>query len=79
MKIKTSGKIIINYGLKDFKEISLPFQYGYDEQYLYESFKEIKEKLKINTKLFHLYQYCKENNIILRYNKQINCLKKELK
>ena len=73
-----SVEIIINFGLKNVKILKLPFQYGYGEHYEYESFNEIKKVFEIETEHHHLYQYCKENNIILRTNKQENCLKRDL-
>ena len=73
-----SAEIVLNFGLKDFKIIKLPFQYGYGDQYEYESFKEIKEVLNLKTDTNALWRYCKENKIILRNNKQENCLKRDL-
>ena len=69
--------ITLNYGLKDFVIIEIPFQYGYGSQYEHESFTAIKEELKLNTDIKTLWRYCDENNIILRSNKE-NCLKREL-
>ena len=73
-----SGEININYGLKNSKTILMPFQYGYGDHYIYMSFKKIKEEFNINFEGNYLYKYCRENNILLRYNKVENCLKKEL-
>jgi len=72
-----AGEIFLNYGLKNVKCIFMPFQYGYGEHYQDEGFKAICEELKIKTDL-RLYRYCEENNIILRTNKEENCLKKDL-
>jgi hypothetical protein len=73
-----SGEVILNFGLEDQKVLSLPFQYGYGDHFVEMGFKAIqKEVLGFEVKGF-LYQYCKENNIILRTNKKENCLKREL-
>ena len=37
-----SSKVILNYGMNDEKLIELPFQYGYEEAYLFESLQEVK-------------------------------------
>ena len=71
-------EIIINYKMKDEKLIKLPFQYGYDSQYEYESFKAIIEELNLKTEEKHLYQFCRLRNIVLRSDIQKNCLKREL-
>ena len=73
-----SAEIVLNFGLKDVKTIKLPFQYGYGEQYEYASFEELKKVLNIKTDIKVLWRYCEENKIILRTNKQENCLKRDL-
>jgi len=72
-----SCEIILNYGLDDVRVLECPFQYGYGEHYLDMGFKEICETFGIKTDLRY-WRYCEENKIILRYNKQENCLKREL-
>ncbi len=71
--------ININYKLKDEVILKIPFTYGYDEQYLYDSLGKIREFLNIKRDHKPLWLFCEENNIILRYDKKENCLKKELK
>lgn len=66
-----SGIITIDYGMPTEKQFKMPFQYGYEEQYIYEAAKV----LGIDDPLW---RYCKENNITLKTNKQTNCKKKEL-
>ena len=73
-----SAILHLNYGLKDVMVIKLPFQYGYDNHYEEQAFKEIKQILNLNKRLCGLSRFCRENNIILRSNKKENCLKKEL-
>ena len=72
-----STEIILNYCLDDQRILECAFQYGYGEHYIFESFKEICETFGIKTDLA-CWNYCKQNNIILRTNKQENCLKREL-
>jgi len=74
-----SCEIVINYRLKDQVTLKLPFQYGYGEQYEYEALKKIKEELKIKSDIASMWRFCDENKIVLRSNKQENCLKKDLK
>ena len=79
-----SAVIILNYGMKDKKELKLPFQYGYGEHYIdmanqlliKEGFREGERGKYGNYP--SLWQYCEDNNIILRTSKQENCKKKEL-
>lgn len=73
-----SAVVDINYKLKDWVCLKLPFQYGYGEHYKDMAFEEIKKELGIKTDL-RLWRYCDDNNIILRCNKKENCLKRELK
>ncbi len=79
-----AAKVVLNFGLKDAKEITLPFQYGYGSHYIDQSKLEIEKQGFI--KLDHsangsspaLWRYCEENKIILRYTKHENCKKREL-
>ena len=73
-----SAIITLNYKLDDEKILNLPFQYGYGEQYEHETFNEIIKVLDLKTEIKVLWKYCEENKIILRSNKQKNCLKREL-
>ena len=74
--------ITINYGLKNEKQIKLPFQYGYGDHYRHQAFKKIKRELNCfkaidnNTSYWRAYE---KYNIIARHTMQENCLKRELK
>jgi len=75
-----AGRVIVNYGMPDEKSFILPFQYGYDNQYIHESGRELNKQgyLPGFSEYGVLWRYCKENNIILRYNKVDKCKKSEL-
>ena len=72
-----SAKIVVNFGLSNEQNLFLPRQYGYGETYKYECFKKVCEAYNIETKESYS-NFCRMNDIILRYNKRENCLKKEL-
>ena len=80
-----SATIILNYGMKDEKEVILPFQYGYGDHYIDMANQElIKQGYREGQRHENgsypvLWRYCKENNIILRTTKHENCKKRELK
>ena len=73
-----SAVVIINYGLKNAKEINLPFQYGYGEHYQSVTLQEIKKEFKGLIEGGALWSFCNNNKIILRANKKENCLKRDL-
>lgn len=75
-----SGTVTINYGAKTEKTLIMPFQYGYGDHYQQMAFKLLQaEKIIKNIdKMTSLWRYCRENNIILRTNKQENCKKRDL-
>jgi hypothetical protein len=79
-----SAVISLNYGMKTQQDYSIPFQYGYGEHYI-----DMANKFLIEGKIIigkrhdngsypALWQYCKDNKIILRTSKKENCLKREL-
>tara|TARA_R100000231_G_scaffold9065_1_gene11625 strand:+ start:366 stop:683 length:318 start_codon:yes stop_codon:yes gene_type:complete len=77
-----SSRVTLNYGMNNQEIIKVPFQYGYGDQYLYESLREV-QKLFPKSKWFKenllgKYQIQKECKIIIRNFIQKNCLKKEL-
>mgnify|MGYP003153510370 CR=1 FL=1 len=77
-----SSDVTLNYGMSNQKTIKLPFQYGYGEQYIYESLKAI-QKLFPKSKWFKenllgIYQIQDEYKIIIRNSIKTNCLKREL-
>ena len=74
-----SGTVTVNFGMKDQKEFVMPAQYGYEDQYLHEAKCRLVEHNVISSDWTRaLWSYCKENGIILRYNKQTGCLKREV-
>ena len=74
-----AGTVTINFGMKSEKRFIMPFQYGYGEHYTTMAGKLLQDKGIISTDdRKTLRQYCKENDIILRTNKQTGCRKREL-
>lgn len=75
-----AGTVTVNYGLKTAQTFNLPFQYGYGEHYTDMAQDLLAEKKIISCNAYKrpLSIYCRENNIILRANKQTGCKKKEL-
>lgn len=60
----------------------IPFKYGYGEAYLYEAIKELQKNNIIPSSIkttYELNNYCKDNDIVLYYEIQRKCLKRELK
>ena len=74
-----SAVITLNHGLKDSKDIKLPFQYGYGDQYQFEALKEIKKQFKGMVEGGSLWSYCNNNHIILKAVMDENCLQREVK
>jgi hypothetical protein len=79
-----SAKVTINYGTEQVKEFDLPFQYGYGDHYIDMVNQLLIKEGLVNSKRHDngsypaLWQYCRENKIILRTNKQENCRKRDL-
>lgn len=71
--------VVLDYGTETEKEIYLPMQYGYGEQYEAEVVKELKRLGYLDGCNTWLREYCKDNGIILRVDHRKNCLKRELK
>lgn len=64
------------------KTLFIPFTYGYDETYLYKAIDLLKKGNYLPTTIQNfraLKNYCNDNNIVLSYGIQRNCLKRELK
>lgn len=79
-----SAVITLDYGMPTVKEYVMPFQYGYGyhyvdmaNSYLVDN-KIISGERNSNGSYTPLWQYCLDNNIVLRTNKKENCLKREL-
>ena len=70
-----AGYVTINYGQPDAIKINMPFQYGYGDSYQYAAMSMLKEKGYTDARYM---QDLREQNIILRYNIQRGCKKREL-
>lgn len=74
-----SSRITINYGMADQTLITTPFQYGYGDFYMQAASQAIKERFNHEAKGYiPLWQFCQDNGIVLRYQKQERCLKREV-
>lgn len=73
-----SALIVINYGMKTAKSISLPFQYGYGNHYEDMAFKALQEQKIIPKGESSYSRYYEENRIVYRNAKHENCLKREV-
>ena len=70
-----ASKIIVNKSLKNEKRYVLPFQYGYENVYEQKAIELLKKNGLIKeTSVFKL----KNEGVIIRSQKQRNCLKKEV-
>lgn len=76
-----AGEVVTDYGTTKQKVYKMPFQYGYGDAFRYQGFKTLEKEglIKEDLKFKSIWQYCEDNNIILRSSIQRNCLKKELK
>jgi len=70
-----AGYVTINYGLPNAITLNMPFQYGYGDSYQYAAMSLLKEKGFTEAKYMH---ELRELNIIVRYNIQRGCKKREL-
>lgn len=75
-----SAIIVVNYGTAEAKELKLPFQYGYGEQYVHEAKLALVKNGLIpeNDERNPLWRYCEERGIILSRNNQHGCLKRDV-
>ena len=76
-----SAQATINFGMPDEKTVYIPFQYGYGDHYKTVAFEQLQNDgiLPNDTTIYSPWRYCEENNIILRYSKQENCLQRDVK
>lgn len=75
-----SALVTLDFGLPTQKEIKVPFQYGYGEQYITETKHQLQtDKVLPEGTIYNLNEWCRENNIILRHSIKRKCLKRELK
>jgi hypothetical protein len=73
-----NANIYLNYDSPNRVKIHIPFEYGYNSQYIYRATNKLIELNYINTEQ-PLWQYCRDNNITLRTNKQEGFKQRELK
>ncbi len=77
-----SARIVVNHRMKSEKTFTIPFQYGYGDQYQFESMKELVKKgvLPEAEKIFELapWRYEQNTGVVIRCNKIENCKKKDL-
>ena len=74
-----AGSVTVNFGMKTQKSYNIPFQYGYGSQYEHEAGMVLNNNNVIKLDQYTmLWQYCKDNNIILRCNLKENCKKRDL-
>ena len=77
-----SGTIHVNYLDGEQRIFFMPFQYGYGDYYLQETYKRLNEHNVISggfAEFTTLRKYCNENNIELNAIIQKDCKKSELK
>lgn len=80
-----AGTVTVNYGTPSAREYKMPFQYGYGDQYKHAAFDvleengEIKREAYANGSKTPIWQYCEDNNIVIRTTKHQNCKKSTLK
>ena len=73
-----SCNITINFGMKNQKNLFIPFQYGYSDHYKYVAYNELKNLKLIKTDVETPFKYYSDNKIIVREHIQRGCLKREL-
>lgn len=73
------GIVTVNYGMPDAKQLNMPFQYGYGEQFVSEATNVLLENgLILIDNRTSLWSYCDENKIILRTSKHTNQRKRDV-
>lgn len=74
-----SALITIDFGMDSEKSIKIPFQYGYDNQYLCASLNELRTLGFIDIDNFTpLYRYCNDKGIVFNSSKLNKCLKRDV-
>jgi len=76
-----SALVTIDLGLETEKKVYIPFQYGYDSAFEYESMHQLQTAglLPNSDTIYSPSRYCSENGIQLRTSKQEGCRKAEVK
>lgn len=66
-----STRTTINFGMKSAKEIKAPYENGYESFYMQQAAEALEKAgiIKLGDRR-QLWQYCSENNIILRHSIQ---------
>jgi len=72
-----SAVIVLNFGMPDAETVKVPFRYGYGNFYMQAAAEALRPRLdtKENTPLWRT---CEEKGIILRYQMQTGCKKREV-
>lgn len=70
-----AGYVTINYGQPNAITLNMPFQYGYGDYYQYAAMSMLKEKGFTDARYMH---DLRDHGIIVRYNIQRGCKKREL-
>jgi hypothetical protein len=75
-----SAQVIINYGLNDQRTIYCPLQYGYGDSYKYTTLKALQDagEMPAQDGLTPPHIAYSDMGIIVRNNKQENCLKRDV-
>lgn len=71
-----AGVITVNYGMSNQHAYEMPFQYGYDEQYIHEALTILKDNNVINTTSK---MELRDKGIIINASIQTGCKKSDLK
>ena len=72
--------VTINFGMSDEKIIKVPFQYGYGDHYRTRTIEQLQtDGILPNLPTYEFRNWFIDNGIIVRYSKQENCKKSELK
>lgn len=76
-----SAVATIDFGKETEKQINIPFQYGYGDHYIYQTFHELQTGgfLPANETIYSPSRWTREKGIELRTSKKENCLKREVK
>ena len=76
-KINGNSYFAVKIDLEN-KTLFIPFSYGYDDSYLYEAMELLRKEnyLPETRTTWEFKSYCKDNNIVLSYSIQRNCLKR---
>lgn len=74
-----AARVTINFGTPEARTLILPFQYGYGQHYLDQAFAALCESEGFDPAKRPLWSFCQDSGIILRYSKQENCRKRDVK